>query len=180
MSEGVTFRYNELSSDIQKEVVRFHAENPDGRSLDQSAKLWFETCFDSWLSGRLNIESSNVRKHFRLDIEIPVHVSDVLVESESDDDAEDYFGGTTVNISRGGLFFISHRPIDHASVLKIVVDMSSLDKVFPSFEAMAMVVRCTQISDGKYGIGLMFSTIYQDDKDTLNLFIFKNIAKYLC
>jgi hypothetical protein len=180
MSEGVTLRYQELSSDIQREVEQFHKENSgaDG-TLDQSTRLWFETRFDSWLANRINDKSSNVRKYFRLDVEIPVRIADVLVESESDDEPEEYFGGTTVNISRGGLFFISPRPIDSTSILKVIVDMSVIDPLLQSFEAMAMVVRCTQISDGKYGIGLMFSTIYQEDKDALNLFIFKNIANYL-
>lgn len=180
MCDGLTLRYKELSSEIQREVELFHKENSDaGSSIDQSTKLWFETRFDSWLSAHINQKSSNVRKYFRLDIEIPVRIADVLIESESDDEPEEFFGGTTVNISRGGLFFISPRPIDSTSILKVIVDMSSLDPIFQSFEAMAMVVRCTQISDGKYGIGLMFSTIYQEDKDTLNLFIFKNIASYL-
>ena len=42
-----------------------------------------------------------------------------------------------------------------------------------------MVVRCDPVENDHFGIGLMFSSVYDEDKMTLDLFIFKNLAYFM-
>jgi hypothetical protein len=175
----VNIRYEELSAEIQKVISDYHKSTSQSAStLDDATRNWFENEFEGWLHSRF-AKGDNARKAYRLDVELPVHIAEVLVESHDDAEAEVGFGGTTINISRGGLFFKSKKPIDSSSILKVIVDMSAVDPEFPRIEAMAMVMRCSRLGDDSYGIGLMFSSIYQEDRETLNLFIFKNLTYYL-
>ena len=87
--------------------------------------------------------------------------------------------GTVVNISRGGLYFRSIKPIGESNVIKVIIDMSEAEDDMPQIEAIAMVIRCEHLESDEFGIGLMFSSIYQDDRETLNMFIFKNLSYYL-
>ena len=61
----------------------------------------------------------------------------------------------------------------------IKIDLSNIDKELKDIEALAMVVRSNKLEDNKYGIGVMFSSIYNDNKRCLDLFIFKNVAHHI-
>jgi hypothetical protein len=46
-------------------------------------------------------------------------------------------------------------------------------------EALAMVIRTDKINGDEYGIGIMFSSIYGQNKERLDLFILKNLSYYI-
>jgi hypothetical protein len=181
MDTHITFE--QLSEERKKEVRNFHdsrMENESEATIDSSLKLWFESRFDEWLLQRFGSdEDKNQRKHARIDVELPVKVVETLIDGVTMDTEDIDLLGTIVNISRGGLYFRSIKPFEESSIIKVVIDLSSLDHSFDSFEALAMVMRVEKLDDGLYGIGVMFSTIYEDNKHTLDMYIFKNVAYFL-
>ena len=178
---NVSIKYEQLSGEIKEEISRFHERKmtEGGRhTIEDSMRSWFETCFDSWIETRF-APGDFKRKFHRVDVELPIHVVDTLIESEAGDDGDIDLLGTIVNISRGGLFFRSRRSFELSSIIKVVIDLSCVDPELSRIEALAMVVRCDSVDDGHFGIGLMFSSVYDDDKMTLDLFIFKNLAYFM-
>lgn len=178
-----SIKYERLSKDVMKEIEMFHAkerEKDRKLTIEDAMYRWFEEKFDEWIKEKYcknNI--SNKRKHFRLDIEIPVKIVETLIESSSDESVAIDFVGTILNISKGGLYFISERVIEVSSIIKVLIDLSSIDNELDNIEALAMVARIDELEDGKYGIGVMFSSIYNDHKEHLDLFIFKSIAYHI-
>jgi hypothetical protein len=178
---NVSIKYEQLSGEIKDEITRFHEkQNAAGKrwSIEESMRTWFESNFDSWIETRF--APSDIKRRFhRVDIELPIRVVDMLIESDGDDDSDMDFLGTIVNISKGGLFFKSKRSFELSSIIKVVIDLSCVDPDLSQIEALAMVVRCDSLEGGAFGIGLMFSSVYDDDKVTLDLFIFKNLAYFM-
>ena len=177
----VAIKYEQLSGEIKDEINRFHEKQVLGgfpRPIEDSMRQWFEQHFDSWIETRF--ASNDIKRRFhRIDVELPVKVVDTLIESGGEEaDGLDFFG-TLINISRGGLFFRSKKSFELSSIIKVVIDMSSVDPSLATIEAIAMVLRCDPFSDGEFGVGLMFSSIYDDSKQTLDLFIFKNLAYFI-
>jgi c-di-GMP-binding flagellar brake protein YcgR len=87
--------------------------------------------------------------------------------------------GTIVNISRGGLFFKSKKYIEGSSIIKVNIDLSAIDKNLNDVEALAMVLRCEKIENNEYGVGLVFSSIYNEHKENLDMFIFRNVVHHI-
>ncbi len=87
--------------------------------------------------------------------------------------------GTLVNISKGGFYFSSPRPIEISSIIKVRIDLSNIDGDISNIEALAMVMRVDRMPDGNYGVGVMFSSIYDENREKLDIFIFKNLAYYI-
>ena len=102
-------KYEKLSSDIKAEIDHFHkslSSTESEPSFDESITEWFEKKFDEWLISKYsNTDGPSRRKHFRLDVEVPIRIVDTLIESSSDDQHAMEFVGKIVNISRGGLYF---------------------------------------------------------------------------
>jgi hypothetical protein len=177
----IQIKYEKLSSEIKDEISKYHnsclSEGID-RPFDESMHCWFDEKLDSWFIKRFG-DSEKSRKSHRVDVELPVKIVDTLASADEGSDSELDLVGTVVNISKGGLYFRSIKPIEESNVIKVIVDMSKVEDEIPQIEAIAMVIRCEHLDTDEFGIGLMFSSIYQDDRESLNMFIFKNLSYYL-
>ena len=176
-------KYEELSQNIKAEINKYHEnkkKKESGLSIEDAMYEWFDKHFDSWI-GENYIEElgKDKRKFFRLNIEIPVKIKKTLVESSKEEADAIELPGTAKNISRGGLYFKSKNHIEISSIIMIEIDLSAVDKKLNDIEALAMVIRSEKINNSEYGIGLMFSSIYDKNKENLDLFIFRNIAHYM-
>ena len=175
-------KYESLSSEIKEEILRFHDRRVNGgysHAIEDSIRVWFDTCFDKWVGERVESNGSTKRKHARIFVELPIKVIDTLIESSPESDPDMDIVGKVVNISRGGLFFSSWKKFDISSILKVKVDLNGLNDGLTEIDALAMVVRCDPVEDGTFGIGLMFSSVYEESRQTLDLFIFNNLSSYL-
>ncbi len=175
-------KYNELSSDIRKEIDEYYSRsilsNPE-HTIEQAMSEWFDQSFDEWLNRKYCKSDSTNRKHFRFNIEIPVKVVERLIDSGSSEGEELDYVGTIVNISRGGFYFKSREVFNISSIIKVVIDLSSVDQALGNLEALAMVVRFDKSGDNTHGVGVMFSSIYNEDRQNLDVFIFKNVAYHI-
>jgi hypothetical protein len=176
-------KYENLSSDIKNEIIVYHrsvASSASEATMDETVMEWFEKKFDEWLIRKYSDKGeASRRKHFRLDVEIPIRIIDTLIESSSEDHHAMEFVGKIVNISRGGLYFKYSKPIELSSIIKVIIDFSNVDEDLNGVEALAMVIRTDRLQDHDFGIGIMFSSIYGSEKDKLDLFILKNLSYYL-
>jgi len=174
-------KYERLSKDIKIEIENYTKNEENKKLTTEEAMLsWFDEKFEDWIIVKYGSKDSDERrKNFRLDVEIPVKVVETLIESSSEDVDSDNIMGTILNISRGGVYFKYEKPIEISSIVKVLIDLSLVDKELSNIEALAMVVRVDNISDNKFGIGIMFSSTYENAKKSLDLFIFDNIAYYL-
>lgn len=119
------------------------------------------------------------RKNFRVNIEVPVRIVETLVEGSSEDDRTREFVGTLVNLSKGGFYFRSPKRFEIASIIRVIMDLSSIDQGMQNVEALAMVLRVEKLPEGDQGVGVLFSSIYDESLETLDLFIFKTLAYYI-
>lgn len=176
-------KYEKLSGDIKDAINEYHSSLARAKSevsLDESIAEWFEQKFDEWLLAKYSQPGQQTRrKHFRLEVEVPIRIIDTLIESSGDDQHAMEFVGKIVNISRGGLYFMYGKPIEISSIIKVMIDFSEKDRELGGVEALAMVIRSDRVADGEYGIGIMFSSIYGDSKEKLDLFILKNLSYYI-
>lgn len=175
-------KYSELNIEIKNEIQAFlevNRETNPGITLEDATLLWFDRCFDQWMLGKFNRERKSKRKHFRFDIEIPVKVVERLIDSDSTEGEELDYVGTILNLSRGGFYFKSAESFNASSIIKTVIDLSTVDPGLKEVEALAMVVRDDVLEDGTHGVGVMFSSIYDEDRHNLNVFIFKNVAYHI-
>lgn len=176
-------KYEKLSSEIKQEISKYHNSviaDTSEAVFDESMAEWFENRFDEWLLNRYSSgDQQGRRKFFRLEVEIPIRIIDTLIESSRDDKHAMEFIGKIVNISRGGLYFKSDNPIEISSIIKVIIDFSGVDKDLNEVEALAMVIRCDKLPEDDYGIGIMFSSIYEANKERLDLFILKNLSYYI-
>ncbi len=176
-------KYEDLSAEIRKAIEDYHREKLKNRpdaELEASLEEWFDSEFDIWLSKRfLKGDEDNIRKHFRLDVELPVRVVETLLESSNEDtDARDFIGHI-INISRGGLYFKLNRAIEVSSIIRVIINLGEIDTDLSDVEALAMVVRTDQIDENSFGIGVMFSSIYDHCRNNLDIFILKKLAYYI-
>ncbi len=176
-------KYEELSGELKKEIQEYHERKKDERQdlvLEDAMIDWFDKEFEEWIVNRFEKGTgTNKRKNVRFQIEVPVKIVEMLVESSSDElDVMDMVG-VIINMCRGGLYFKSEEPIKNASIIRIEIDLSSVDRELKGVEALAMVVRSEKLESGDYGIGVMISSIYDDHKDHLDLFVFRNLANYV-
>ncbi len=184
MSKKYTSRIklDKLKSEIQIELDNYHeslVKAGSTKSIDFSVGEWFDKEFENWFLSRFK-ENNNSRNNIRVDVEIPVSVVETLIENDDDiQDSEIDMIGTIVNISKGGFFFKSSRPYPQSSIIKVNIDFSKIDDLLKDIEALAMVVRCERNSDNSYGIGVMFSSIYDESKDNLTLFIIEKLSNYI-
>jgi len=174
--------YDKLSGEIKDAIYLYwdtlKQSNP-ALKFDEAMEDWFMHQFDGFMIARYHIRGDNLRKHFRLDVEIPIRIVELLIESSKDEAEAMELIGTIVNISKGGLYFISDMPLELSSIIRVVIDFGAVDDELSDVEALAMVVRHDTRDDKKYGIGVMFSSIYDNGKHNLNIFILKNLSYYL-
>lgn len=176
-------KYEKLSNEIKTEITKFFKNGKKENSaltLEEAMSVWFEDHFDEWLRKHYSkSRKDDKRKHFRLDIEIPVRIIKTLIESSKEEtDAMDIIG-IILNISKSGLYFKSKKHIEVSSIIMVKIDLSSIDKQLNDVEALAMVVRSDVLNKNEFGIGLVFSSIYENDKENLDLFIFRNVAHHI-
>ncbi len=176
-------KYEKLSREIRQEIESFFEKNKKkdkSLTIEYAMIKWFNESFEEWLKGRYPGKmDSDDRKHYRIDIEIPVKIIDTLIESSRGDADKIGMVGTIINISRGGLYFKSERHFEPSSIVMTKIDLSSVDSELQNIEALAMVMRSNKINDREYGVGLMFSSIYDEHRQNLDLFVFKNIAYHI-
>ncbi len=176
-------KYEKLSLAIKSEIKEYHKiqkKRNAGLTMEDAMFDWFDKNFDKWIREKYtkDLNKDDKRKYFRLDIEIPVRIIKTLIESTKEETAVMDFVGTILNISRGGLYFKSKKHIEISSIIMVKIDLSAIDKELKDVEALAMVIRSDKINKNEYGIGLMFSTIYDEHKENLDIFIFRNVAHY--
>jgi hypothetical protein len=177
----IQIKYEKLSTEIKDEISRYHnacLEEGINRQFDESMRCWFDEKFDTWFMSRFD-DSEKSRRTHRVDVELPVKIIDTLSTVDENSEPDIDLVGTVVNISKGGLYFRSVKPIEESNIIKVIIDMSAVEDDFSQIEAIAMVIRCEHLESDEFGIGLMFSSIYQDHRETLNMFIFKNLSYYL-
>jgi hypothetical protein len=176
-------KYEKLSSEIKNEIKKYHKAKesaPEKVSFDESMADWFNTMFDEWLLKNYSEHGDmSRRKHFRLEVEIPIRIIDTLIESSGEDKHAIEFVGKIVNISRGGLYYRSVKPIEVSSIIKVNIELNGVDAELHGIEALAMVIRADKQDEGDYGIGIMFSSLYGPHREVLDLFILKNLSYYI-
>jgi hypothetical protein len=176
-------KYEKLSKGIKDEITLFRqklVKEKQDITLESAMILWFDTKFDEWLVTHYAKEAgANKRKHFRLDVELPLKVINTLIESSADDVEAMNLVGRVVNISRGGLYFKYHAAIEISSIIKVVMDFGEIDGDLDPVEALAMVVRMDMLGENEFGIGVVFSSIYEGNKESLDVFILKNLSYYI-
>lgn len=177
-------KYEKLSSDIKSELKKYHAQKEaqaPGITFDASMIDWFDNRFDEWLIRNYSDQgATSRRKYFRLEVEIPIRVIETLIESSGDDTNAIDFVGKILNISRGGLYFKSEKPIEVSSIIKVMIDLKGVDSDFNGIEALAMVIRTDKEGDDEgFGVGIMFSSLYGPQRELLDLFILKNLSYYI-
>lgn len=176
-------KYEEISEKIKPEVTDYYnkEKKKNGKlTMEDAMFQWFDKHFDKWIEKNYTKASkSNKRKYFRIDIEIPVRFSRTIIESSKDETNALELAGTIMNISRGGLYFKSKKHIEISSIVMIKIDLSSIDKQLKDVQALAMVIRSEKINKNEFGIGLMFSSIYDEHRENLEMFIFRNVAHHI-
>ncbi|MBN2038475.1 MAG: PilZ domain-containing protein [Spirochaetes bacterium] len=175
-------KYKNLSKNIKAEVEKYYnyrKKSDDNLRIEDAMYSWFNENFDEWIQEHYTDINGNKRKHYRLDIEIPVRIIDTIIESSKDEQSALDIAGTIMNISKGGLYFRSKNFIEISSIIKVKIDFSAIDNNLKEVEALAMVLRSDKIKKNEYGIGLMFSSIYDEHKENLDMFLFRNIAHHI-
>ena len=177
-------KYEQLSKEIKDEIEHYFTlkekEYADF-TIEAAMVEWFEKRFDEWLIKRYIKKGSggDKRRHFRLDVELPLKVISTLIESSAQDVEARDLVGMVLNISRGGLYFKYNKSIEVSSIIKVVMDFSDIEADLESVEALAMVVRSDVLKDGEFGIGVVFSSIYEGNKESLDIFILKNLSYHI-
>lgn len=172
-------KYEKLSEELKSEIDSFHQkEGNPGDSLDTSLKKWFTLHFDQWLRKHVAKEEENKRKFYRLQVELPVSIVEKLIDSSSEDEDGQHIVGHAIDISRGGLYFTFDEPLEPSSIIKVKIDLLSDMNDPLQVEALAMVVRCDPIQKG-YGVGIMFSSIYEKGRESIDLFLLQQLALYM-
>jgi hypothetical protein len=177
-------KFESISKEIKDEIAGYHQsrlKDDADAAMSDSVTLWMEERFDEWMFRRYNDSTgSGKRKHYRLDVEIPIKIVETLIESAVDDSSGMEIVGNVVNISRGGLYFRYDKSIELSSIIKLIIDLSGIDKELSAVEALAMVVRLDKNGAAGYGIGVVFSSIYDENRLNLDLFILKRVSNFLC
>ncbi len=175
-------KYENLSNDIKTEIENYHEllliDNKN-QKIEDSMEKWFDKRFDLWLNTAYSKKKSSSRKHFRLEIELPLQIIETVLAAQGDDAEAISFVGSVINISRGGLYFKYHKAIEISSIIKVFLDLKRLNNDVEHIEALAMVVRADKFVDEEYGIGVMFSSIYDTDKVNLDLLLLKSLSHYM-
>lgn len=176
--------YEGLALQIKEEINNYLISKHEyglGTDLPTATREWFSSNFEEWLVRNHFVEQDlQSRSNLRIDLELPIRVDDIVVEGENvnSSDSEDLLG-TVINISRGGIYFRTARAFQESTILKVNVDLSSVDLTLDSIKALVMVTRCERIQEGVFGVGIIFSTIYENNQEALDLFIFKHLANHL-
>ena len=148
-------KYEQLSQDIRKEIDDyFNREKEKGSKLDFEKTMgkWFDDVFDEWMINKYDKDKRiGRRKHFRLNIEIPVKIVETLIEPSLEEHTAIEIIGTILNISRGGLYFKFEKHLEISSIIMVKIDLSAIDRELNDIEALAMVTRAEKIEHNKYG-----------------------------
>ncbi|MBN2436220.1 MAG: PilZ domain-containing protein [Spirochaetes bacterium] len=173
--------FNKLSNIIQNEIIEYHEKkvrSGNTKDINDSVKQWFDNCFEQWLRNKGYVgDKENKRMFTRIEIEIPLKVSQTLIDDDETDSPE--ILTRILNISRGGMFFRSPVPFKISSIIKVEICLSDVEEIWYDIEALAMITRCVKISDNVFGVGVTFSSIYNESMDSLSLFIFKHLVYYI-
>jgi hypothetical protein len=197
-------KYEDLFEPIKEEITRyFNSKSSKEKNLnfEQAMEKWFSEEFEEWMdlrakksdrrdkkerrnaSSKTNDDrrkdsrrSTHRRKNIRFNIELPVKVAKTIQEATKDRERVEEIMGTSENVSGGGLYFKSKKPLKASSMIRVVLDFTKVDPDFENIEASAMVVRAAKLPSGDYGVSLMFSSVDEKVKPSLNYMIFKSLA----
>lgn len=176
------FKYEKLSKKMKDEIKNYCTyleENNIHLDLENAMEKWFDEKFDDWFIEHIDSHNTGEkRKSVRFDIELPVTVAEILIESSGDVSDSKEIKGKVVNVSRRGLYFRSREHIPVSSIIRIFVGLSKVDPELSAVEALAVVVRSEHIDKKRYGIGVTFSSISDNNKSHMDIFIFKNFAQH--
>lgn len=116
------------------------------------------------------LEQRELREFFRIDISRRIVVYSLVKDERSGSLARnEQFEVTCVDISAGGARLISDKPMDNVS--DVEADFTGL---FPGLNSIfAVVVRYNQNQNGKYDIGIRFTSLRDADRDKIVKFVFK-------
>jgi len=171
-------KFDKLSGVIKEEISEYlKKHNEFHGSVEKAMVSWFKNEFDTWILST-SMHSDNNRKDVRLNVELALTVIDTIIDSDEDDFPAHELVGNVINISKGGLYFKSEVKLAISSIIKVNINLSTLDLSFDNVEALAMIVRSDKLDNTNYGIGLTFSSFYDTGKDSLEIFILKNLAYY--
>lgn len=70
---------------------------------------------------------------------------------------------TALNVSASGIYCVSSRSIGELTRVELVLRVYDGDEI----PARAVVIREEQLSDGSYGLGLFFTKISEDGRNTI-------------
>ena len=79
--------YEKLSSEIKNEITKYYKLKKAESDLTEEDAMheWFDVNFDDWLMSRNGKDLENKRKHYRVEIEIPIKVYETLIECTDDE-----------------------------------------------------------------------------------------------
>ena len=153
---------------------------PDGGKIRFVSKVQCQ----EWLNERViklrrprNVERVQLRSYYRLEILLYAEYSFVAAKqlhAKSTDLSYPIFAAITKDISETGVLLITDRYIDKGILINTKIKFPDKSTV----KARAKVLRTLELSvKGKYGIGLGFVYMSEDDREALRRFIFKNSKK---
>ncbi len=70
---------------------------------------------------------------------------------------------TALNVSASGIYCVSSRSIGELTRVELLLRVNDGDEI----SARAVVIREEQLSDGSYGLGLFFTKISEDGRNTI-------------
>ena len=115
----------------------------------------------------MKAKRKNLRKEERKDVEIPLGISTVHVFTESQ----------IVNISEGGLFINTPRPLPKDADIEIEFVLPRADKKYVPREKVKWAIDTSKRSDGKAGIvpgmGIKFIEISKENLKKISSYIKK-------
>lgn len=70
---------------------------------------------------------------------------------------------TAINLSASGIYCVSSRSLGELTRVNLMLRLNNSDEV----QASAVVIREEELSDGSYGIGLFFTRISEEGRNTI-------------
>ncbi len=81
---------------------------------------------------------------------------------------------TAMNLSASGVYCISSQRIGELTMVEIVLRINGSREI----QAKAVVIREEELQDGSFGIGLFFTRLPEEDRNTIISFISDSNPKY--
>lgn len=129
------------------------------------------------LVGQDIINHQQMRDYFRVDVSTPIVATSLVPEELTEGDEASSLSGETIDVSGGGLLCNFSTPIKEGTRLRIDLVLPTADARV--VKAIGHVVRCRQIDDSTYQVGLNFDTIEPEAHDNIMACCFEIQRKHL-